>query len=77
MAWFYRGASKIPTAHWFDPGAEVSLCTKLRPDSKGVAWRHPVHDQHIGQCKLCHEKLSARKKSSKDALQEDVEPVEK
>ncbi len=59
--WFYRGGTRTLIAHWFDPGAEASLCTRLKPDVKGVAWRHPMHDQHIPQCRHCNDRLAARK----------------
>jgi hypothetical protein len=60
--WFYRGTSgKKTIAHWFDPGAETSLCGRLKPDQAGVAWRHPVHDQHVSQCRHCYDKLAERK----------------
>jgi hypothetical protein len=62
MAWFYRG-SKKPLAHWFDPGAEVSLCKMLKPDLRGVAWRHPQHDRHVPRCTHCASKLNARSTS--------------
>lgn len=58
--WFYRGSRK-PVAHWFDPAAMASLCGHLRPDARGVAARHPLHDQHVPQCRHCKVKLTERK----------------
>jgi|HubBroStandDraft_2_1064218.scaffolds.fasta_scaffold496595_1 hypothetical protein len=60
MAWFYRGGGKRPVAHWFDPTAEDSLCTRLKPDRRGVALRHPQHDRHIPKCTHCEMKLATR-----------------
>ena len=39
----------------------MSLCQRLKPDAKGVAWRHPMHDQHIPQCRHCNDRIAARK----------------
>lgn len=58
--WFYKGSRK-PIAHWFDPAAETSLCKRLKPDARGVAARHPLHDRHVPQCQLCKDKLNERK----------------
>lgn len=60
--WFYRGGTRKLIAHWFDPAAIASLCQRLKPDSRGVAARHPLHDQHIPQCQLCKDRIAARKK---------------
>ncbi len=71
--WFYRGARK-PVAHWVDPGAEASLCGRLKPDRRGVAWRHPLHDQHVPQCRHCQDKLRERKPSGGVKNEGGVDP---
>jgi hypothetical protein len=65
--WFYRGSRK-PVAHWFDPAATISLCKQLKPGKSGVAWRHPIHDQHVPQCRHCKSKLRERKTSPDPSL---------
>jgi hypothetical protein len=48
-------------AHWFESGADASICGRLKPDRRGAVWRHPTHDRHVTMCAHCQAKLKDRK----------------